>query len=64
MNLVDAQREWPSAEAVCLCTVFNIGGNHFRLIAKVYYSDQVILVRAILMHSEYDKEGWKNDCGC
>lgn len=61
-NLVEAQQDWPSAEAVGACTVFNINGNHFRLIAKVYYDTQVLLVRAILTHSEYDKKRWMNDC--
>jgi mRNA interferase HigB len=40
-------------------TVFNIGGNKYRLIARVRYDYQLINVRAILTHEEYDKGKWK-----
>lgn len=40
-------------------TVFNILGNSFRLITEIYYDDQVILVRHVLTHAEYDKGNWK-----
>ena len=40
-------------------TVFNISGNNFRLVTEIYYDDQTILIRDVLTHAEYDKEGWK-----
>ena len=40
-------------------TVFNIGGNDFRLIAEIFYDDQTVLIRHVLTHAEYDKEDWK-----
>ena len=40
-------------------TVFNIGGNKYRLIALVNYSLQTVLVRRVLTHAECDKEDWK-----
>ena len=40
-------------------TVFNILGNSFRLITEIYYDDQVILVRHVLTHADYDKGNWK-----
>jgi mRNA interferase HigB len=42
--------------------VFNIGGNKFRLIVKIVYKAQAIYVKHVLMHAEYDKGRWKNDC--
>jgi mRNA interferase HigB len=36
-------------------TVFNIGGNDFRLICLVNYKTQTILVTDIFTHAEYDK---------
>ena len=39
--------------------VFNIGGNKFRLVAAIAYSVQVLWVKAVLTHAEYDKEDWK-----
>ena len=35
--------------------VFNIKGNNYRLIAKVNYEYQMIWIRFIGAHSEYDK---------
>lgn len=61
-SITQAQAQWPSAEAVGDCTVFNISGNNYRLIAKVYYADQVILIRVILTHRDYDRKGWYGDC--
>lgn len=40
-------------------TVFNMGGNDFRLITEIFYDDQTVLIRHLLTHAEYDKEGWK-----
>ena len=35
--------------------VFNIAGNHVRLIAKVHYNTCTIFIRFIGTHGEYDK---------
>ncbi|OGN93671.1 MAG: addiction module toxin RelE [Chloroflexi bacterium RBG_13_50_10] len=37
--------------------VFNIKGNTYRLDTKVYYERQVVIVKRIGTHAEYDK--WK-----
>ena len=42
--------------------MFNIGGNKYRLIAKVKFQKQTVYIRFALTHRECDKEGWKNDC--
>lgn len=34
--------------------VFNLKGNRFRLVAEVNYSTQIVLVRRIGTHAEYD----------
>jgi mRNA interferase HigB len=39
--------------------VFNIGGNKYRLVAAIAYSVQVLWVKAVLTHAEYDKEEWE-----
>jgi mRNA interferase HigB len=52
---------WPSADIVERLTVFNIGGNDFRLIARVEYQRQEVYIRAVLTHAEYSKEDWKHD---
>ncbi len=61
-SIAEVRVNYPHADAVGSCTVFNIGGNKYRLISKIYYDDQVILLRHILTHAEYDMGRWKNDC--
>lgn len=61
-NLAEVKQIYPHADLYGGCTVFNIGGNKYRLIAKVDYRAQVIRIRNILTHAEYDKDKWKADC--
>ena len=35
-------------------TVFNIGGNKTRLIAKIYYDRQQVRIHLVLTHAEYN----------
>ncbi len=60
-NLIDIQATYKNAEAVGNFTVFNIKGNHYRLIVDIIYSHQRVYIKYILTHSEYDKGKWKND---
>ncbi len=52
---------FPSADKVGKLTVFNIGGNKYRLITAIHFNRQKIYVRHVLTHKEYDKGEWKND---
>ena len=58
-NIVEVQRTYASAEAVGDYTVFNIKGNAYRLIAKIEYRLQIIFIKCVLTHAEYDKDKWK-----
>lgn len=60
-NLIEVQSIFSKAEAVSNFTVFNIKGNKYRLIVSIDYEKQVIYIKYILTHAEYDKEEWKND---
>lgn len=60
-NFVEVRQVFPSADLVSNFTVFNIGGNNYRLICFIDYEYQKVFVRSVLIHSEYDKENWKND---
>lgn len=50
---------FPHADQVGKLTVFNVGGNKVRLIAAIHYNNHKVYIRAILTHSEYDKNKWK-----
>ncbi|MBD2514359.1 type II toxin-antitoxin system HigB family toxin [Nostoc sp. FACHB-973] len=60
-NFAQLRQLFPSADVVKNFTVFNIGGNNYRLITYIDYQAQMIFIRAVLTHADYDKEEWKND---
>lgn len=60
-NLIEVQAILPAAEAVGNFTVFNVRGNRYRLITSIDYERQLIYVKYVLTHAEYDKDKWKND---
>ena len=48
--------EYPSASfLIDNRVVFNIKGNHYRLIVKINYDYQMIWIRFVGTHAEYDK---------
>lgn len=57
----DLRKTFPSTDLVNNLTVFNIGGNKYRLIAAVHYNRNIIFIRQILTHKEYDKNKWKEE---
>ena len=58
-NFAQLRKTFPSADQVDNKTVFNIGGNKYRLIAAIHYNRGKIYIRAILTHRDYDKGTWK-----
>ncbi len=60
-HLDEVRRDFSSADAAGSFTVFNIKGNNYRLIASIDYESQIIYVKYVLTHAEYDKEKWKDD---
>lgn len=63
-NLAEVRKDFPHADLAGVCTIFNIGGNKYRLITKIYYPNKKVLIRFVLTHKEYDKKPYKNDCEC
>jgi len=60
-TFADVRRLFPSADQVGSFTIFNISGNHFRLICVIKYFEKTIYLRHILTHSEYDTGKWRSD---
>jgi mRNA interferase HigB len=58
-NFVELRAVFPSADQVDKLTVFNIGGNKVRLIAAIHYNRRTVYVRAVLTHTEYDEQSWR-----
>jgi len=61
-NFSNLRKTFPSADKVNDCTVFNIGGNKYRLIATIHFNRKKVYIRYILTHSEYNQGKWKNGC--
>ena len=55
----DLRKTFPGVDQVGPLTVFNIGGNKYRLIVAIHYNRKIIYIRDILTHREYDKGKWK-----
>jgi len=60
-NLTELRTRFPSADLVGRLTVFNVGGNKYRLITRVEYQRGEVYIRGFLTHAEYNKGVWKND---
>lgn len=61
-TFADVRNTFRTADIYKNCTMFDLGGNKYRLIAWVNYKKHAVYVRAILTHAEYDKGKWKADC--
>ena len=54
-NLSEMKKNFNSVDFVYGYTVFNIGGNNYRLIAAVHYNTRHCYIREIWAHAEYSK---------
>ena len=63
-NLDDVKACFPHADLAGDCTVFNVGGNKYRVVTIIIYAVQRVYIRFVMTHAEYNKERWKRDCGC
>jgi mRNA interferase HigB len=58
-SLVDVRKVYPHADYVDPYTVFNIKGNAYRLIVKIEYRWQLVFVKGVYTHAEYNRGNWK-----
>jgi mRNA interferase HigB len=57
-GLQEVRNDLPSADQVGDVLIFNIKGNHYRLMTRVNYTGQRVFVKALLTHGEYDRKEW------
>jgi mRNA interferase HigB len=57
----ELRKVFNSVDQVGKLTVFNINGNHFRLITAIHFNRQKLFIRNVLTHNEYDKGKWKKE---
>lgn len=52
----DIKQDYPAADIIPgNRIVFNIKGNHYRLIVKIHYNTGIVYIRFIGTHREYDR---------
>ena len=56
-NFADLKQEFNSVDKVGDLFVFNVAGNNYRLIAAIHFNTQILFVRSVMTHAEYDKQG-------
>lgn len=58
-NWAELTKAFRSVDKVDELAVFNIGGNKYRLIAYIRFEMQIVYIKAVLTHRDYDKGIWK-----
>ena len=52
----DIKKDFQSADVISgNRVVFNVKGNHYRIVVKIHYNTGFVFVRFIGTHAEYDK---------
>lgn len=65
-TIQDLKRSYPVADggvrvaSGAKVTVFDVGGNKYRMIADVNYAIQTVTVLELMTHAEYSKNRWKD----
>ena len=58
-SFAELKQTFNSADYVNGKTIFDIKGNHYRIIAVIHYQYQKVYIRHVLTHKEYDESSWQ-----
>jgi len=59
-NWAELKSSFNAIDRVGELTVFDIAGNKYRLIAYIRFEKQIVYIKAVLTHQDYDKGAWKS----
>lgn len=59
-NWAELKAAFNTVDKVGELVVFDIGGNKYRLIAYIRFEKQIMYIKAVLTHRNYDKGSWKS----
>ncbi len=60
----DVQRTYPKASYYECCQIFNVCGGSYRLVVRRSANGKTLFVVGVYTHAEYDRDLWKEFCGC
>ncbi|WP_407673577.1 type II toxin-antitoxin system HigB family toxin [Paludisphaera rhizosphaerae] len=71
-NWGELKQTFGSADQVGSCTVFDVGNNRWRLIARINYRRGLVYTLKVMTHADYDRKDprnrrrslWESECGC
>lgn len=71
-NWSDLARTFGAADRVGNCVVFDVGGNKYRLIGRVFFGSHKLYILKVMTHAEYDRKDprnkrrslWETECRC
>lgn len=58
-SLLDVRQVFADADQYRSLLIFNIRHNKYRLIVKVDYRANLLMIKGLLTHKDYDRGGWK-----
>lgn len=59
-NWAELKAAFNTVDKVGELVVFDIGGNKYRLIAYIRFEKQIVYIKTVLTHRDYDKGAWKS----
>jgi mRNA interferase HigB len=57
----EVRQTFPAADLVGRLAIFNVGGNNYRVIARIEFGTHKTFIRYVLTHAEYSTDAWKHD---
>jgi mRNA interferase HigB len=54
-TFMELKKAFNTADYVAPYTVFDVGGNNFRVITAIHYNRQTLYIREVFTHAEYDR---------
>lgn len=61
-NFSDVRKTFNHADVYKSCVIFDVGGNKYRIIAKIKYEWKIVYTCFVMTHFEYDQKKWQADC--
>jgi mRNA interferase HigB len=62
-NYVELKQTFNSADVLDNFTIFDVGGNKYRVIVQIFYQYGRAYIKEVLTHGDYSEGSWKRRLG-